>query len=57
MEELKQLSHLYNLKQVHRQTSAGNRKESVADHVYSSLILALYFLNKIKHKLNYETVT
>lgn len=39
---------LYKLKQVYRATSVEKRKESSAEHTWSSLMLADYFLNVIK---------
>jgi len=40
------------LKSVYRECSVENRKESSAEHSWSCLILADYFLNLIKEKLD-----
>lgn len=53
MEELHQLRKIYHLKNVERCNTVKNRKESSAEHSWSCLILADYFLSKIKNpKLN-----
>ena len=48
MSDLKQLRYGYGLKQVERSCSVAKRKESAAEHSWSCLILADYFLTKIK---------
>ena len=45
----------YLLKKVNRAASNGNRKETTAEHTYSTLILAEYFLKKHPH-INKEKV-
>ncbi len=49
MGDLFGLSKLYELKRVERVNTNGSRKESIAEHSWSSLILADYFLNKEKN--------
>ncbi|MFH1065480.1 MAG: HD domain-containing protein [Nanoarchaeota archaeon] len=46
MEEINKLRKLYKLKNVERMNSVGKRKESSAEHSWSCLILADYFLSK-----------
>ena len=48
MHELDRIFELYKLKQVNRNTNVLLRKESTAEYVFSSMILAQYFLKKIK---------
>lgn len=48
MEDIKKLYALYWLKDIYRVSPVGNRKESVAEHCWSSLLLADYFLEKIE---------
>jgi len=50
--ELEKLRRIYKLKSVDRMNSVGNRKESSAEHSWSCLVLADYFLNKMKTKIN-----
>lgn len=50
MEDLNKIRKLYQLKHVERAGPVGKRKESSAEHSWSSLILADYFLSKIKDK-------
>jgi len=52
MEEITKLRKLYGLKKVYRSNSVENRKESSAEHSWSCLILADYFLNITELKLN-----
>ena len=53
MKDIKKLYNLYLLKSIERfGGDVEGRVESVADHTYSTLILARYFLPKIKQKLN-----
>lgn len=47
MNNLFKLSKLYELKRVDRNSTNGNRKESSAEHSWSCLILADYFLQKM----------
>jgi putative hydrolases of HD superfamily len=49
MEEINKLRKLYQLKNVERQSTVGKRKESSAEHSWSCLILADYFLNRLKN--------
>lgn len=48
MESLTRLRKFYELKKVERSCSVGKRKESSAEHSWSSLILADYFLSTTK---------
>jgi len=48
MHEIDKIYEWYKLKQVNRYTNVLARKETASEHVYSSLILAQYFLKKIK---------
>ncbi|MBR9682945.1 HD domain-containing protein [Candidatus Woesearchaeota archaeon] len=50
MENLNKLRRFYHLKHVERATSVLNRKESSAEHSWSTLILADYFLSIMKDK-------
>lgn len=52
MEEIIKLRKLYGLKKVYRANSVENRKESSAEHSWSCLILADYFLNITDIKLD-----
>ena len=56
MEDLLKLTVINKLKSVYRANSVGNRKESSAEHSWSCLILADYFLTKLNIKLNKEKV-
>ncbi len=49
MEELHKLRKFYELKNVERTAKVGARRESPAEHTWSALILADYFLNKMKN--------
>ncbi len=49
MNSIHRLRKLYQLKCVERANSVKTRKESSAEHSWSSLILADYFLNKMKN--------
>ena len=48
MENINKLRRLYHLKNVERTTSVKTRKESSAEHSWSCLILADYFLNTMQ---------
>lgn len=48
MDNLHQLRKFYELKNVERTARVGNRRESPAEHTWSALILADYFLTKMK---------
>jgi len=52
---LEQLYLPYNLKKVERRGRNGNRQETTAEHTYSAMFLAEYFL-KLHPKLNKERV-
>ncbi len=53
MGEIEQLYTLYKLKNVSRRgTVDGTRFESTAEHIYSTLFLALHFLPKIEQQLD-----
>lgn len=52
MKEILKFKEFNKLKKIYRMNSVGNRKESSAEHTWSSLILADYFLEKINLKIN-----
>jgi putative hydrolases of HD superfamily len=52
MQDIHKLRTLYKLKSIYRFCSVDNRKESTAEHTYSSLMLADYFLTKFNFNLN-----
>ncbi len=52
MNEIKKLHTFYLHKEINRRGKVKDRFESSAEHTYSALILAQYFLPKIKQKLN-----
>lgn len=52
MENINRLRKFYQLKNVYRANSVSGRKESSAEHSWSCLILADYFLSEIKEKLD-----
>lgn len=52
MDELVRLRKFYELKTIERACSVSGRKESSAEHSWSCLILADYFLTKINHSLD-----
>ncbi|MEM0231400.1 MAG: HD domain-containing protein [Candidatus Woesearchaeota archaeon] len=54
--EIKKLSELFRLKEIKRRSSVGNRAESSAEHSWSCILLAEYFLPKIKQKLDENKV-
>ena len=56
IDDLKQLHNLYLLKEIERYGTVkhkhGERQESAAEHTYSMMILAQYFLPKIEQRLD-----
>ena len=52
MKSINQLRKLYHLKHVERMNSVLKRKESSAEHSWSCLILADYFLSQMKEDIN-----
>ena len=50
MEEIFKIKRLYELKEVERKGEINGRHETSAEHTYSCLILAKYFLDKIKQQ-------
>jgi putative hydrolases of HD superfamily len=52
MEEILRLRVINRLKEVERFGSVGKRKESAAEHSWSCLVLADYFLSKTKSKID-----
>src|SRR3989338_790984 len=52
MKELQKLRKFYQLKTVYRKNTVTGRKESSAEHSWSCLILADYFLSQMKEKLD-----
>jgi putative hydrolases of HD superfamily len=55
MSDIQKLREIYKLKQVYRLNSVGNRKESSAEHTWSCLMLAEFFLEQ-HSKLNKSKV-
>jgi putative hydrolases of HD superfamily len=56
MENINRLRKFYELKHVERANSVASRKESAAEHSWSCLILADYFLGIMTQKLNHDVV-
>ena len=52
MEDLQKLRIIYKLKEVYRNTSITKRKESSAEHTWSCLMLADFFLSQCQQKIN-----
>lgn len=52
MEEINKLRTIYGLKKVERANSVSGRKESPAEHIWSCLILADYFMSMVGRKLD-----
>lgn len=52
MKQLNELRKFYKLKEVSREAFVMERKESSAEHTWSCLVLADYFMNKMKIKLD-----
>ena len=52
MDDFMKLRTLYQLKHVKRRTTVEERKESPAEHSWSSLVLADYFLDRTQMKLD-----
>ena len=52
IEDILKLKRINKLKFVERRNSVGERKESPAEHSWSCLIIADYFIDKIKQKLD-----
>ena len=52
MDELLKIRKLYKLKNVKRTAPVGDRKESPAEHSWSCLILADYFMGRISEKVD-----
>lgn len=52
MEDYKKVLVLYQLKAVYRACDVDDRKESSAEHSWGCMILADYFLSKMKLKLD-----
>lgn len=55
-EELQQLRTINKLKSVYRESSVDNRNESTAEHTWSAIVLADYFLTKHPRKINKQRV-
>lgn len=51
-----QVAELYKLKSIRRDTLVDGNKESTAEHCWSMIILADYFISAFKYKLNRERV-
>ncbi|MBT3297635.1 HD domain-containing protein [archaeon] len=56
MEEIFKIKRLYELKEVERKGEINGRHETSAEHTYSCLILAKYFLDKIKQPIDHLKV-
>lgn len=56
MEDYKKILTMYKLKEVYRACHVLDRNESTAEHTWGCMILADYFLNKMKIRLNRERV-
>ncbi|MDD5489640.1 MAG: HD domain-containing protein [Candidatus Moranbacteria bacterium] len=56
MKDFKKILVMYQLKEVYRTCHVLDRRESSAEHSWSSMILADYFLGKMKLKLDRERV-
>ncbi|MFA5926308.1 MAG: HD domain-containing protein [Parcubacteria group bacterium] len=56
IEDFKKILVLYKLKEVYRSCHVLDRNESSAEHSWGSMILADYFLSRMKTKLNRERV-
>lgn len=56
IEEILKLKTINRLKFIQRKNSVGDRKESSAEHTWSCLMLADYFIDKINYKLNRQKV-
>ncbi|UCB46734.1 MAG: HD domain-containing protein [Spirochaetota bacterium] len=56
MKELYKLKQFCKLKEISRVTKVKNRSESPAEHTWSSIILATYFLKKLDIKLDESRV-
>jgi len=52
MEDILKFTKFNQLKKVYRMNSVGKRKESSAEHSWSALMLADFFLNKIDKKID-----
>lgn len=52
MEDILKFRILNKLKSTYRANSVGERKESSAEHTWSSLMLADYFMSRMKHNLD-----
>ncbi len=57
MEDFKKLQYLYKIEEIDRYGEVKNRKESTAEHICTSFILANYFLKIIDEELDYKKVT
>ena len=56
MDEINKIKKLYELKKIYRSTKVENRFESSAEHSWSCLILADYFINKYHLNINKQKV-
>ncbi len=52
MDKLSRFRKLYELKRVYRRNSVGKRKESSAEHTWSAMMLADFFLSRMKKKID-----
>ncbi len=56
MQDITKLRKLYELKRVYRENSVGGRKESSAEHSWSTMMLADYFFEAIKPDIDRQRV-
>lgn len=56
MDDIVKLRNLYQLKNIYRVCMVGNRDESVAEHCWSALLLAGYFLEKTNQMISRSRV-
>lgn len=52
MDDINRIRHLLRLKEVNRAGEVGGRKESSAEHSWSAMMLAQFFLNTISERLD-----
>jgi len=56
IEEIRKLNELFKLKEVKRRGSVAGRPESSAEHSWSCIVLAEYFLPKLRQKIDEKKV-
>lgn len=55
-EDLQKLRIIYKLKDVYRYASVGDRKESTAEHIFSSIVLADFLMHKYDFGVDMQRV-